>query len=198
MMKYTKSKGRFTITIALVLVLTVILTVGLLLFSACEPQKTDFEIAIDNINNQEAYIYSYKDNYASLSKVKNYKTFNNIDAVTMGTTFTVITIDCSKYSNEVTSELLSKVDEFLHSNKKVMVCFIDAPNYNFFEGTSFANEKGLYARGNEFIKAYYNFSDISGVGALDYDIGTDNETTKKELAIITLFSGEISAYAKLQ
>ncbi|CCV63622.1 hypothetical protein BN85400450 [Alteracholeplasma palmae J233] len=153
-------------------------------------KKIDSDKEITFLNKNKAHIYAYKETEVVDTISSN---FTNIEDISLSYDFISIVIDCSKYYQNMTKDFIEDLYNLLNLNDHIMVLFVDAKNYNFFESTPFANEKNYYENVS-YVHGFYNFSSVKGIVEINYGLTFDGEGSKFKYAIISTFYRRVYNY----
>jgi hypothetical protein len=157
-------------------------------FALCSCSK-EVPSYIEYINKYDIYIYcllgSYKNDDYDLSDKIKITAIDSFDSLLASDTvsFHLVVIDCDKYYSRLDSAEIQDVYDYLADfSRKTVVDFYDAKDYDFFRGTSFANEKNYY--GDTVL--YNSYSNLDG------SIVNIESTTN-----ITGFRGQLAAFSTI-
>lgn len=154
------------------------------LLCSCKGKSTPEYISY--INESDGAVYLYMDDKIDGYNLSNISTVSKISDVSFDHEYTLLVIDAANYSSYLTSENVSQIYDYLSSDKKFMVIFWKAENYNFFKDTPFSNEKDYYGN-TALLNVYDNFD--SKISNVFQDINVDDL-----FACTSTFSDRIKGY----
>lgn len=167
-------------------------------FSGCNTQEDVTDKRVNYLNSHKATISTFFSDDDNFYKINGYSvSYQDFDSIS-DYNYIVYVIDCSEHADKLSVNLLDLIYETLDSNDNVMVLFIGAENYDFFENTKFSNEKGYYGD-NVYVKGFYNFSlHTQGIVEIDTYFEYENESNRLYEATLTVFERRVREHIGAQ
>lgn len=167
--------------------LVLIFMIFFITLSGCTNGMNNKQKEIDYIVKSGAKIYSYNFDIKNLDQDVSIST---LEEVKYSNNYTIIVFENKTSYQGMNASLVTKIYQNLSLIESVMILFIDYPDFNFFKGTEFSNEKDFYpSRG--YVEGYYNFGIVKGITSFNYNIDTATEEIKMEYAIINILHRSI-------
>lgn len=136
--------------------------------TSCSKPTNQVKDRVNYLNERKVKFLSYELLDTSLSDLyDDYSIFSDFGKENSSNDITVYIFDNRIY-NSMNSEVMDNIKELLDSDKIKIFIFVNFKNYNFFEGSSFENDKNEYPSNSQF-RVYYRNDTIIETHNADYD-----------------------------
>lgn len=154
------------------------------LFGLCLAGCSEHSILSEGLSSIEGNIslYSFKEKYASLENLTEYSSFFASDELPFSLNSpSAFFFDCSSPDFTVSTEILDRLYDYFGAAQYAYVMFYKAPDFSFFAGSKFDNEKHNYDSGSEALTYFYNDAIPGYVNSSGYTLVSPKEDVEEKM-----------------